>query len=280
MLPKVCIVTGLATLSTSMAFTTLPQETRFSKVSQNSQLAMAVTSPENELFFDEEPSTPEKDLPKYSKSIPFLARPKELTLELAGDVGFDPLGLAKNRELLFEYREAEIKHARLAMLAAIGWPFSELYDFQIAKTLNMDSMLDATDRVPSLFNGGMEKVSPVWWGFCLGLTAAIDLYGVSRARSVRNYIPGDLGFDPLELYPPADDVEGRNNMQLAEIKHGRLAMIAVIAFTAQEFVSGIGIVDETPLFFRPIAVLEEVLEEVANSATILEAVFEDVVSSS
>jgi len=195
---------------------------------------------------------------------PFLARPKELKLEMAGDVGFDPLGFAKNRELLFEYREAEIKHSRLAMLAAIGWPMSELYDFQIAKTFNLDPMLDAADRVPSMFNGGMEKVSPVWWGFCLGLTAAIDLYGVSRARTVPNYMPGDLGFDPLGLYPPADAKEERKEMQLAEIKHGRLAMIAITAFSVQEFVSGIGIVDETPLFFRPITVLEEVLEGVVS----------------
>ena len=33
-------------------------------------------------------------------------------------MGFDPLGYANNREILFEYREAEIKHARLAMLVS------------------------------------------------------------------------------------------------------------------------------------------------------------------
>ena len=43
------------------------------------------------------------------------------------DVGFDPLGFAKNKEDLLNYREAEIKHARLAMLAAAGWPLSELF---------------------------------------------------------------------------------------------------------------------------------------------------------
>ena len=151
------------------------------------------------------------------------------------------------------------------MLAAVGWPASELYDVKIATLLHKAPVLDATDRVPSLFNGGMDKISPVWWGFVLGLTAAIDLYGVSRARSVEGYTPGDLGFDPAGLYPPADDKEGRMKMQLAEIKHGRLAMIAITAFAVQEFVSGVGIVNETPLFFKPIEVLEEVLGEVANS---------------
>lgn len=35
---------------------------------------------------------------------------------LAGDAGFDPLGLARSKDDLFFYREAEIKHARIAML--------------------------------------------------------------------------------------------------------------------------------------------------------------------
>lgn len=43
---------------------------------------------------------------------------------LAGDNGFDPLRLARNKEQLFLFREAEYKHARLAMLAALGWPSS------------------------------------------------------------------------------------------------------------------------------------------------------------
>ena len=47
--------------------------------------------------------------------------------------GFDPLGIVKSKEQLFLLREAEIKHARIAMLAAIGWPVSELCHYTIAK---------------------------------------------------------------------------------------------------------------------------------------------------
>ena len=47
---------------------------------------------------------------------------------LAGDFGFDPLLLADTPKKLLWFREAEIKHARLAMLAAVGWPLSELFD--------------------------------------------------------------------------------------------------------------------------------------------------------
>lgn len=55
-----------------------------------------------------------------STAIPFIEAPAVLVEEtqLAGNFGFDPLGFAKNREQLWEYREAEIKHARLAMLVS------------------------------------------------------------------------------------------------------------------------------------------------------------------
>lgn len=202
-------------------------------------------------------STP-KPLSKYSQSIPFLARPQHLLGELAGDVGFDPLNFATSPDQLFQYREAEVKHARLAMLAAAGWPISEVFDRPLTQLLDQDLGLDLTpaldggDRVPSLLNGGMDGISPWWWGFCLGLTAAIDVRGIQNARYVAAgevTLPGDFGFDPLNLYPA--DEEGQQRMQLAEIKHGRLSMIAVVGFAVQEYVSKVGVVDETPMFFQP-----------------------------
>jgi hypothetical protein len=48
-------------------------------------------------------------------------------------LGFDPLGIVKTKKQLFALREAEIKHARIAMLAAIGWPSSELCHYTLAK---------------------------------------------------------------------------------------------------------------------------------------------------
>ena len=57
--------------------------------------------------------------PVMSQSLPFMERPAILNGALAGDVGFDPLGFAKTEEDLMNYREAEIKHARLAMLVRI-----------------------------------------------------------------------------------------------------------------------------------------------------------------
>jgi hypothetical protein len=150
----------------------------------------------------------------------------------------------------------------LAMLAAAGWPLSELFDKKIAAVLNMDPLLDAADRVPSLLNGGLGKISPTYWVGCIGAAAIIDIFGTLRMKGDRtNNLPGDFG---LRLGYPSDEV-GQKRMQLAEIKNGRLAMIAIFGFAIQEFVSKQGVIDETPLFFFPIV---QTLHNYANSGYI------------
>ena len=201
-------------------------------------------------------------LPAQSQALPFMARPATLDGTLAGDVGFDPLGFAKSESDLMNYREAEVKHARLAMLAAAGWPLSEVFDKKIAATLGMVPVLDASDRVPSLLNGGLGKISPAYWVGCIGAAAIIDILGTLRMKDEKEgYLPGDFG---LRLGYPSTEA-GQARMQLAEIKNGRLAMIAVFGFAIQEFVSKQGVVDETPLFFFP---LLETLHKYANSGYI------------
>jgi hypothetical protein len=210
----------------------------------------------------ETPSSPPEE-PQMSQSLPFMARPAALDGSMAGDAGFDPLGFAKNNDDLMKYREAEIKHSRLAMLAAAGWPLSELFDKKIAIVLGLTPVVDATERAPSLFNGGLGKISPIYWAVVLAAGAAIDLYGIKQAGSKTGYTPGDLGFDPLGVFPK--DPEGKKRMELAEIKNGRLAMIAITAFAFQELVSQTGVINETPLFFQPIGTT---LSEYANSGYI------------
>jgi len=186
-----------------------------------------------------------------SEALPFLTRPLVLTGELPGDVGFDPLGFAKSREDLLNYREAEIKHARLAMLASAGWALSEVFDKKIAIALHLTPLIDSTNRVPSVLNGGLDKVNPFYWLACFAAGAAVEFYGINKSKSNdASYLPGNLGFDPLSLYPK--DEEGQRRMQLAEIKNGRLAMIAIFGFAIQEFVLKVGVVNETPFFFFPI----------------------------
>ena len=58
-----------------------------------------------------------------SRSLPFLLKPAKLDGSMAGDEGFDPLGLSGIEDIgidLYWMREAELKHSRVAMLAVVG----------------------------------------------------------------------------------------------------------------------------------------------------------------
>ena len=68
---------------------------------------------------------------------------------LAGDMSFDPLMISDTPEQLAWYREAEVKHARLAMLAAFGWPISEITNF--------GGLLQNDGRAPALL--GIEPLA-------------------------------------------------------------------------------------------------------------------------
>jgi len=247
---KISATVILASLASASAFVAP------STSSRNMALRMSEPTPESESATDEpfvqpfeEPVVAMSDNSvEMSASLPFQPRPKALDGSMAGDVGFDPLGFAKSENDLLNYREAEIKHARLAMLAAAGWPLSELLDKKLASALNLPAVLDAADRAPSVLNGGLGKVSPIYWAACLLGAAGVEAYTLSQ-KSKPGYFPGNLGFDPLGLYP--QDEAGQMRMQTTEIKNGRLAMIAISAFAFQEFASKLGVVNETPIFFKP-----------------------------
>lgn len=189
--------------------------------------------------------TPQKRItmrwPK-SQSIPFLDRPTCLDGTMPGDVGFDPLGFAESTDRLRFLREAEIKHSRLAMLAAVGWPASELFDAPLARLIGMEPLVtQRTGMSPSIINGGLGQVSPIFWTAVLSGAAFLEVENFPRVSPTRTII-GDLGFDPAGFYTKLNTDNERRNMELAEIKHGRLAMLAVAGFVTQEALTN------TPLF--------------------------------
>ena len=141
---------------------------------------------------------------------------------LAGDMGFDPLQIADNSEKLAWYREAEVKHARLAMLAAFGWPVSEV--------LNFGKLALGDGRAPSLLNGGLGEVNGVYWGVVAAVAVYWESQGLDKQFGKKgDYLPGMLGFDPLGA-----DSEG---MRSAEITNGRVAMVAITAFALEEAIT-------------------------------------------
>merc|ERR1712008_305978 len=177
-----------------------------------------------------------------SDSLPFVPRPVLLDGTMAGDVGFDPFNFAgDDAQGLYTMREAEVKHGRIAMLASVGWIVSEALDKRIAHIFHLPAILGHGDKVPSLLNGGLETISPVYWATVLGLAGGLEAWSMSKdARA----LAGDYGFDPFGFYPK--DNAGQERMQLAEIKNGRLAMIAVTGFAYQELFTNVGVIHSIP----------------------------------
>lgn len=121
-------------------------------------------------------------------------------------------------------REAELKHARLAMLAVVGWPLGEL-----ANSGFLHGYGDLQGRTPSLLNGGLLEIYwPMWYAF-LGAAAYVELTSIESGAGV----DGNYKFDPLQMGSTGQEAL---DMQTKELKNGRLAMMAITGFAAQEFV--------------------------------------------
>lgn len=190
-----------------------------------------------------------------SIAIPFMKRPAALDGSHAGDFGFDPLGFTEDNDL-YAMQEAELRHGRLAMLAVIGWPLSEL--------LAPDSMLQ-NGMAPSVLNGfnplSLASTAVIFAGlgffeFKTSLRRTSDNpNGIKHREDMANVwkygVAGDYNFDPLGLYNSiGDDAVARKGLREVEVSHGRSAMLGITAFVIWEKLTGHAIV-ENSMFFHP-----------------------------
>jgi hypothetical protein len=173
---------------------------------------------------------------------------------MVGNKGFDPLNLASDNGLLLQYREAELKHGRLAMLASVGWVFSELFHNQLALWTNNPTYLQAAangeyEKAPSVLNGGLELVPVSLWIGTFLVAAIAEMFRLFATwENPMSFTPGDLGFDPLGFSKQADERE-RAELALKEVNNGRLAMLAIAAFAAKEKLVDSAIVNQSPELF-------------------------------
>jgi len=166
---------------------------------------------------------------------------------LAGDVGFDPLRISDTPEALAWYREAEIKHSRLAMLATAGWPISELLNKPLSTAIGADSLLE-DGRAPSLLNGGLGGVGTAYWVIVLALGVLVEQKTIDAqlfdGKRKADYLPGMIGFDPLGADSPF--------FRAAEVWNGRVAMVAITAFAIEEYYTKMPIIETSAFLFKPI----------------------------
>jgi len=172
----------------------------------------------------------------------------------SGDFNFDPLGLSVKAEKYLPYfREAELKHGRIAMLAWLGLVVPEFVRLPGPDACFKASVVDAhsacvgNPAFPFIvniadFTGTTQQVGPLFQlfafcGFVEMLTSFAKFTNISNKPGLTLANAGDyqLGVNFL----PKDEAKVKE-MKLKELKNGRLAMLAFGGAITQATLSGNG----------------------------------------
>lgn len=170
----------------------------------------------------------------FSSSTKVLS--EEEVSEMAGVTApaglWDPLGIATSvpeGQLLF-FREAELKHGRVCMLAVLGLIVAETHRFIPILNSGIDP------KLPGYLLGTpfiQETPFGQFWPIAVG-GLFFEEARHEALRKEKGSAPGDYGWDPLNLKPK--DAKGLKELQNKELNNGRLAMFAAAGIIAQEMV--------------------------------------------
>ncbi|WIA08601.1 hypothetical protein OEZ85_008030 [Tetradesmus obliquus] len=151
--------------------------------------------------------------------LPNLNPPAHLKGEMAGDFGFDPLGLGADPARLKWFAEAEKTNGRWAMMAVVGILGTELLGVQ-----------------PSWWEAGAKD-----YGVPMGPLTAMEflIMGFLETKRYQGFketgssgLINQFPFDPAGMYS--------KDMAVKEVKNGRLAMVAFVGFAVQALASRTG----------------------------------------
>jgi len=177
--------------------------------------------------------------------MPFLDVQPGLDGTLAGDVGFDPLGLSaidfdfskaivpwedsrKGVSALYYMRESELKHCRLAMLAVVGYIAVDLgVRFPGVKYAASSALSAHDDMVAS---GNMLVL--LHFVMVLELVSGAAIFDAAKGSGRK---AGYFGFDPLGF---GKDAASFKRLEENEIQNGRLAMLAFGGIITQAVATG------------------------------------------
>ncbi|PNW81164.1 hypothetical protein CHLRE_07g344950v5 [Chlamydomonas reinhardtii] len=144
--------------------------------------------------------------------LPGLNPPAHLKGALAGDNGFDPLGLGQDEGRLKWYAEAEKTNGRWAMMAVAGILGQELLGVTPA-------WWEAGAKEYDIPAQALTPIEFIVMGFL-----EIKRYQGFKQTGTSGFI-NSFPFDPAGMNSPS--------MATKEVKNGRLAMVAFIGFCVQ-----------------------------------------------
>merc|ERR1711988_488252 len=126
-------------------------------------------------------------------------------------------------------REAELKHGRICMLAATGYMVQEFVGLPNYPGYTPNPV-EACSSVPP--EALAQIVAFASW---IEITTNQGKYTQMSMFEDPSREPGNLGFDPLKF---GENAATRERLEMAELKNGRLAMIAFSGMIPQPFVTG------------------------------------------
>jgi len=189
------------------------------------------------------------DRPTWYPGAPI---PSWLDGTLAGDRGFDPMGLGSDPTALRWFRQSELMHARWAMLGVAGIITQEIFRPEI-----FWYEAGLAENVPGNFlvgnSGNVNMGGLLAWEFLLmhwvevrrwqdyknfGSVNCDPIFKGNKVSNLEIGYPGGLWFDPLGLSNVKDNA--LKQLQTKEIKNGRLAMVAFVGFVIQAQSTGLG----------------------------------------
>jgi len=163
---------------------------------------------------------------------------------------WDPAGLADNidESTFRQYRTAELKHGRVAMMAVLGFVVQHSsrfdlvypYDSSIAPESNLN-------LVPSGAAAMWTYPSSGFFGILVLVSGLHEVIFTDKDRD-----PGDFG-DPFkfaEFYGLDWSTDDKKQYQTYELNHGRLAMSGAIGTLLAEYVTGLDGVQQWEQFGR------------------------------
>jgi light-harvesting complex I chlorophyll a/b binding protein 1 len=152
---------------------------------------------------------------------------------------WDPANLTSSAQIrdVRRWRESELTHGRVAMLAAVGFIVGEqLEDYPMFFNFDGHVQGQAIHQFDQIGQGFWEPLL-IAIGLCECYRVSVGWAtpvqdGFNYLRPDEEYQMGNLGFDPLGLKP--EDPQELRELQNKELNNGRLAMLAIAGFVLQE----------------------------------------------
>jgi len=176
-------------------------------------------------------AAPEKHWTKEVGATLPLCDPKD------GMTRWDPAGLSsgKNAAKFDQYRAAEVKHGRVAMIAVVGLVAQHYFRFNGIVGQDVYSLED----VPSGFDAITTYPSSVGFAIIVLIAGIIETGVLSDEDQKPGYFGDPLEFRKKIAYAGIDD-----ELETMELEHGRLAMFGVIGTLWAEYVTGYDAVEQ------------------------------------